>query len=172
MKDKFCLRLVCKPAWAIIMAMHTKTTRSSKMLVRLGAKILSSISCCCWGKGVAAYGFWKIKLAEATRFRIEVHIWVSELNLNQMSNNPWVKRLLQDTQAMLTLSYALLILLGGVFDYFYYKRFGIDILNYSSIFDLLVEPFRKPTILLFFLGTVFFLLLIYFADAWWKTNLP
>jgi len=89
-----------------------------------------------------------------------------------MNNNPWIQRLLHDTQAMLTLSYGVLILLGGVFDYLYYQKFGIDILNYSSIFDLLVEPFRKPTILLFFSGTVFFLWLIYLFDQWWQRKYP
>lgn len=89
-----------------------------------------------------------------------------------MTTNIWVKRLLTDTQAILSASYALLIMLGGMFDYFYYKKFGIDILSYSSILDLLVEPFRKPIIMIFFIGTLILVYSIHRFDIYWQNRFP
>lgn len=49
----------------------------------------------------------------------------------------WNVKYLQNT---LTLGYFILLFTGGLMDIIVYRGLGIDILHYSSIFDLLVSP--------------------------------
>lgn len=83
-----------------------------------------------------------------------------------------LKKIASDTQTLLTLSYAILIVVGAMFDYAWYGQFDINILQYSTILDFLVEPFRKPTILLFFSLSAGFIFLVYKVDAYWKVRWP
>lgn len=77
-----------------------------------------------------------------------------------------------DVQTTLTFSYGVLIFLGAIFDYSYYKMFGINILEYASIFDFLVEPLRKPQILLFFFFNALIVFGIIRFDTWWEKRFP
>lgn len=83
-----------------------------------------------------------------------------------------LKKIASDTQTLLTLSYAILIVVGAMFDYAWYNQFEINILQYSTILDFLVEPFRKPTILLFSGGSAAIIFLVYKFDGHWKERWP
>lgn len=59
-------------------------------------------------------------------------------------------------QEILSVGYIYLIAIGILSETFYYKQIGIDILNYSSILDVLISPLGKltssiPTLIIFFL---------------------
>ena len=80
--------------------------------------------------------------------------------------------ILNHYQGFLTAFYALMIIIGALFDYFYYQRFGIDILKYASVFDFLVEPFKQPLIFIITSITIFLVWLIYRIDKSWQIKYP
>lgn len=77
-----------------------------------------------------------------------------------------------DISLSLTLSYILLISLGILYNYHYYRQFGIDILPYCDLTDFLVTPIREPMILLFFVCNLFLLYLITLWDDYIFRKFP
>lgn len=52
---------------------------------------------------------------------------------------------LNNTQAFLSIGYVYLIVMGVLNETLYYQQIGIDILNYSSILDVLISPISNLT---------------------------
>ena len=63
-------------------------------------------------------------------------------------------------QSVLTITYLLMIGIGMIFNYKKYAFFGVNIFQYSDVFDYLIAPFEDFRILLFSVVT---LLIIYFS---------
>jgi hypothetical protein len=93
-------------------------------------------------------------------------------NENPLKQNNIFNSFLSHYQGFLTAFYALLIVIGALFDYFYYNYFGIDILKYASVFDFLVEPFKQPVILVITTFTVVIVWLIYKLDIYIRLKHP
>jgi hypothetical protein len=66
----------------------------------------------------------------------------------------------QEIQGFLSIGYIYLIVMGILNETLYYNQIGIDILNYSSILDVLISPISKLTSsissLIIFTGIIFF----------------
>ena len=64
--------------------------------------------------------------------------------------------IIKEFQGVLSFGYAMLIILGMLFEGIYYSQFGINIFQYSGILDFLLVPFRRPTVLIILLGLSLF----------------
>lgn len=64
--------------------------------------------------------------------------------------------IIKEFQGVLSFGYAMLIILGMLFESIYYGQFGINIFQYSGILDFLLVPFRRPTVLIILLGLSLF----------------
>ena len=69
--------------------------------------------------------------------------------------------IIKEFQTFLSVFYILLIGVGMLFSYSKYSQFGINIFQYSEIFDFLVTPFRDLIILGVTIFTVLISYLIY-----------
>jgi hypothetical protein len=67
----------------------------------------------------------------------------------------------QEVQGFLSVGYIYLIVMGILNETLYYNQIGIDILNYSSILDVLISPISKLTSSISSL--VIFIIIIFFA---------
>lgn len=67
----------------------------------------------------------------------------------------------QEIQGFLSVGYIYLIVMGILNETFYYNQIGIDILNYSSILDVLISPISKLTSSI--LSIVIFITIIFIA---------
>lgn len=72
-----------------------------------------------------------------------------------------IKRLYysQGIQGLLTLGYLYIVILGILGEALYYSQLGINILNYSSITDVLLSPISKITSNFFLLSSLIFLVI-------------
>ncbi len=72
-----------------------------------------------------------------------------------------IKRLYhsQGIQGLLTLGYLYIVILGILGEALYYSQLGINILNYSSITDVLLSPISKITSNFFLVGSLIFLVI-------------
>jgi hypothetical protein len=84
-----------------------------------------------------------------------------------MSNKP-----LLDSQAYITLSYLTIVVIGMLFDYNYYSRFGINIFEYADVLDFLLAPVKNIQLLLFALGTFAFVWIWFRLDKIWMERKP
>ena len=66
----------------------------------------------------------------------------------------------KEFQTVLSVFYLLLMGVGMLFSYEKYSRFGINIFQYSDIFDFLLTPFRDITIFMFSFITIFMVYLV------------
>lgn len=70
-------------------------------------------------------------------------------------------------QEYLSLGYIYLVVLGIISDVIYYKFFGIDILNYSTILDVLITPInimahdlKVPVLFIITIGLGYYLIVV------------
>jgi len=70
-----------------------------------------------------------------------------------LMNRPW-KDLPGDVQSRLAVAYIAWIVIGTIMEVMYYGEFGINIIEYSDVFDFLIGPFKRSE-------AVFFLLFIF-----------
>jgi hypothetical protein len=72
----------------------------------------------------------------------------------------------------LTFGYVLLIFIGLIFDYFYYKGFNINVIQFVELDDLLLAPVQDIRVLIcvFVFGIIMFLLIEF--DIWWSVKHP
>lgn len=68
----------------------------------------------------------------------------------------------QEIQGLLSVGYIYLIVLGILNETFYYNQIGIDILNYSSILDVLISPISRLTSSILSLSLFILLIFILF----------
>lgn len=70
----------------------------------------------------------------------------------------------KELQSILTIAYLSVILIGMIDSYIYYEQFGINIFDYSEIFDFFVAPFRKTITLIYLLLAIVAAFIGYFVD--------
>jgi len=75
-------------------------------------------------------------------------------------------------QNILTVFYLLTIAIGMIFSYCKYEKFGINIYEYSNLFDFLIAPFNDLRILLFAAVTILFTYLFYQLNSWQRKRFP
>jgi len=68
----------------------------------------------------------------------------------------------QEIQGLLSVGYIYLIVMGILNETFYYNQIGINILNYSSILDVLISPISKLTSSILSLSIFIFLIFLSF----------
>jgi len=64
--------------------------------------------------------------------------------------------ILREPSLALTVSYLVLIIVGMVFSYAYYLRWGIDVFQYATISDFILAPLKDTIILLFAIISILF----------------
>jgi hypothetical protein len=82
------------------------------------------------------------------------------------------KFLRKDINVTLSLSYIVLVAIGMTFDATYYAEFDINIVAFSDISDFLLSPFRDPFILIFVVGTSFFIFATLLFNDWLEDKYP
>jgi uncharacterized membrane protein len=80
--------------------------------------------------------------------------------------------IIKEFQTILSVFYLLLVGIGMLFSYSKYSQFGINIFQYSDIFDFLLTPFRDITIFLFSFITIFMVYLVYKLNKFTKRKFP
>ena len=82
------------------------------------------------------------------------------------------KRIELDTQAYITLAYLSTVAVGMMFDYKYYREYGINIFEYADILDFLLAPVKNLEVIAFVAITAFFIFLGFWADNLWQKKSP
>ena len=78
----------------------------------------------------------------------------------------------KEFQTVLSIFYILLVGIGMLFSYMKYTRFGINIFQYSDIFDFLLTPFRDLSIFIFSLISVLLVFLVHKIDKFTRKKFP
>lgn len=76
----------------------------------------------------------------------------------------WVEDVLREIQGVLAISYVLLIIIGMINETVYFGMFGINIFEYSQVFDFMIAPFKQVEYLIFLAITFGITLLTYYVD--------
>lgn len=80
--------------------------------------------------------------------------------------------LIQSSQGWFALGYVLLVILGMLTDTIYYQQFGINIFEYSEVFDFLIAPFKRQETLTLFTIAILVTLAAYFLDSYAEKRFP
>lgn len=80
--------------------------------------------------------------------------------------------IIKEFQSSISVFYLLLVGIGMLFSYSKYKQFGINIFQYSEVFDFLITPFRDLTVLGVTVFTSFLVLSVYVGDRFIKRKFP
>jgi hypothetical protein len=72
----------------------------------------------------------------------------------------------------LTFGYVMLIFIGLVFDFYYYIAFGINVVQFVELDDLLLAPIQDILVLFNVFIFCFLLYLIVEWDVWWRNKYP
>ena len=78
----------------------------------------------------------------------------------------------KDISLSLTLGYLLLLLLGLLYNFFYFGYFGVNPLAYAELTDFLVAPIRQPLVLAFFALTIVLAWATFAFDKWILIRFP
>lgn len=79
---------------------------------------------------------------------------------------------IKELQTLITLSYVIAIGMGMLFNYNKYSEFGINVFEYSNVFDFLIAPFSDLNIVLFSVSAILVVYLFIVFDAFWKKKWP
>lgn len=80
--------------------------------------------------------------------------------------------ILKDLQSFITISYLIIVGIGMLFNFKKYAAFGINIFDYSDVFDFLIAPFSDFKILLFSALTILLVYAIFKLDTIWRRKYP
>jgi len=83
-----------------------------------------------------------------------------------------VNNMLKQFQTVVTISYIFAVGIGMLFEYQKYDEFGINIFDYSDVFDFLLAPFADTKIFLFTIIALGVPYISYRFDFEWKTRFP
>lgn len=75
-------------------------------------------------------------------------------------------------QSLFPLLYLILVLIGMLFEAYYYSYFNINIFAYSDILDFLLAPAKDIAIIVFVLLSVALSFLLWKLDQWMRTRIP
>ncbi|MEQ9425907.1 MAG: hypothetical protein RJQ09_15895 [Cyclobacteriaceae bacterium] len=78
----------------------------------------------------------------------------------------------KDVQALVTISYLLMVGIGMLFNHQKYAEFGINIFQYADVFDFLIAPFEDYVIILLALGSTLIPFVLYRLDDYFKLKFP
>ncbi len=93
-------------------------------------------------------------------------------NMKEKFENEVVRLFAKNYQMILTLLYLFAIATGMLFNAVMYGRYGINIFDYSDIFDFLIAPFADYRILLFTIISFFLTYVFVKFDLTIKTKYP
>ncbi|MEN2281313.1 hypothetical protein AAGF08_04180 [Algoriphagus sp. SE2] len=79
---------------------------------------------------------------------------------------------LKEIQTIITLSYIIVVGIGMLFNFQKYSEFGINIFDYSDVFDFLIAPFSDFYILLFAVGSITIVFILIKMDSFWEKKWP
>jgi len=82
------------------------------------------------------------------------------------------KKPLLDSQAYITLGYLTVVIIGMMFDFDYYKRFGINIFEYADVLDFLLAPVKNVQLMLFAFATFIVVWIFFLLDNLWQRKWP
>ncbi len=80
--------------------------------------------------------------------------------------------IIKEIQTVITICYLLTVGIGMLFNYQLYSEFGINIFDYSDVFDFLIAPFADFKILLFSLASIGISTILLQMDIVWKRKFP
>lgn len=86
-----------------------------------------------------------------------------------MTNN---RRPILDSQAYITLGYLVVVIIGMMFDYNYYRKFSINIFEYADILDFLLAPVKNVQLMAFAIGTFIVVWIFFRLDKLWQDRSP
>lgn len=73
-------------------------------------------------------------------------------------------------QSLFPLFYLILVLIGMLFEYYYYRYFDINIFAYSDILDFLLAPAKDLTIIIFTIFSIGLSFLFLQLDIWMESR--
>ena len=82
------------------------------------------------------------------------------------------KKPILDSQAYITLGYLTVVIIGMMFDFDYYKRFGINIFEYADVLDFLLAPVKNVQLMLFAFATFIIVWVFFLLDNLWQRKWP
>ena len=80
--------------------------------------------------------------------------------------------IIKEIQTVITICYLLTVGIGMLFNYQLYSQFGINVFDYSDVFDFLIAPFADFKILLFSLASIGISSILLQMDIVWKRKFP
>ncbi|MEP3371686.1 MAG: hypothetical protein ABJO28_00050 [Maribacter dokdonensis] len=80
--------------------------------------------------------------------------------------------IIKEIQTVITVSYIIAVGIGMLFNYQKYSEFGINIFNYSDVFDFLIAPFSDFYILFFATASILIVSILIKLDTLWKNKRP
>lgn len=81
-------------------------------------------------------------------------------------------KILDNLQALVTIGYLIMVLLGITFTSAKFSQFGIDIISYSDALDFLIAPFKDLQIMLFAAVPIFLIYCFMRFDGVLMNNFP
>lgn len=82
------------------------------------------------------------------------------------------KKPILDSQAYITLGYLTVVIIGMMFDFDYYNRFGINIFEYADVLDFLLAPVKNVQLMLFAIATFAIVYTFFLLDNLWQRKWP
>ena len=82
------------------------------------------------------------------------------------------KKPILDSQAYITLGYLTIVIIGMMFDFDYYKRFGINIFEYADVLDFLLAPVKSVQLMIFAFATFLIVWAFFILDKRWQKKWP
>lgn len=84
-----------------------------------------------------------------------------------------MKNLIREHPTMaMTLSYLIVTAIGGVYSFFFYREFGVNIIKFAELTDFLLVSVMEPISIVIFLSVVIFTLSAFMVDFWVRKKRP
>ncbi|WP_420318271.1 hypothetical protein [Ekhidna sp.] len=80
--------------------------------------------------------------------------------------------IIKEIQTVITASYIIAVGIGMLFNFQKYSEFGINVFDYSDVFDFLIAPFSDFNILLFATVSILSVSILIKLDSSWKKKWP
>ncbi|MGW8123832.1 hypothetical protein ACV07N_14335 [Roseivirga echinicomitans] len=80
--------------------------------------------------------------------------------------------IIKEIQTVITIGYVLTVGIGMLFNYQFYSEFGINVFDYSDVFDFLIAPFADFKILFFSVASIGISSIILQMDITWAKKFP
>jgi hypothetical protein len=91
---------------------------------------------------------------------------------DKSTQKPFWKKYIRGIQDVFSLGYLLLILLGMLHEFLFFRKFGLNVFDYYDIIDFLLVPLKNAFILLFFVSLILLSLFLIALDEYWERKHP